>query len=61
MRRIAHVLDFADEDVIGTQCAKAIAIYKIEDAYYATSAICPGWVLTPWSKNRSMQGLGPRH
>jgi nitrite reductase/ring-hydroxylating ferredoxin subunit len=38
---VADVSDFAGRDVIGTQCAdKAIAIYKVEGAYYATSNIC---------------------
>jgi nitrite reductase/ring-hydroxylating ferredoxin subunit len=38
---VADVLDFADKNVMGTECAgKAIAVYKVEDGYYATSNIC---------------------
>jgi len=53
MRRIAHVLDFADEDVIGTQCAKAIAIYKIEDGTMSIGKITPAAAIGPITRANS--------
>jgi nitrite reductase/ring-hydroxylating ferredoxin subunit len=39
--RVADLSDFADKGVIGRECVgHAVAIYKVGNAYYASSNIC---------------------